>query len=198
MKYLNIFKVLLPRNLKKILVRLYALTESELGRTEELIKIIKSNDVRTFIEIGVYNGNNLFKLAKRFPKVKFIGVDPYFDGEYNERYELKNGKYWDNKFLQVQSKALKLGNVELIRKTSIDAVKDFKTDSIDVVFIDALHTYKDCKDDIQNWLKIVKSGGTLAGHDYSIKFFGVIIAVNEIIGVDNVRIGTDSTWFFTK
>ena len=193
----RLISIFFPRNILKILNKLESMTFS-IDRTEELSRLIKSRDVKFFVEVGVYNGYNLLTLANRFPDVKFIGIDPYFDGEYNERYELQNKEYWDNKFLQVQSKAKKLGNVELIRKSSLDAVKDFKDDSIDVVFIDAIHTYKDCKDDINHWLRVVKKGGTLSGHDYSVKFFGVIMAVNEILGVDNIRIGQDSTWFLKK
>lgn len=43
-----------------------------------------------------------------------------------------------------------------------------------------------------------KNGGVLCGHDYSLAFFGVIEAVNELIGYDNVSIKPDATWFFTK
>jgi hypothetical protein len=48
------------------------------------------------------------------------------------------------------------------------------------------------------WLPKVKRGGVLSGHDYSLAFFGVVEAVNEIIGYDNVSIKSDSTWFYTK
>jgi predicted O-methyltransferase YrrM len=164
----------------------------------ELTELIKSKQVQSFVEIGVYDGDNLLKLAKRFPNVSFIGIDPYYDGEYNDRYELKNKDYWDYKYDSIIKKVEKLDNLRIIRKSSLEAVVDFKFDSVDLVFIDAIHTYKDCKDDINHWLKIVKPGGVLSGHDYSLTYFGVIMAVNEILGIDNIKIGQDSTWFYTK
>jgi hypothetical protein len=44
----------------------------------------------------------------------------------------------------------------------------------------------------------VKHGGVLSGHDYSLRFYGVITAVNEILGFDNIKIGLDDTWFYIK
>jgi predicted O-methyltransferase YrrM len=198
MKFIRLLKIFYPSNFKKVVSKLYYIAESENGRTMELTELIKSKQVQSFVEIGVYDGDNLLKLAKRFPNVSFIGIDPYYDGEYNDRYELKNKDYWDHKYDSIMKKVEKLDNLRIIRKSSLEAVVDFKFDSVDLVFIDAIHTYKDCKDDINHWLKIVKPGGVLSGHDYSLTYFGVIMAVNEILGIDNIKIGQDSTWFYTK
>ena len=198
MKFIRLLKIFYPSNFKKVVSKLYYIAESENGRTMELTELIKSKQVQSFVEIGVYDGDNLLKLAKRFPNVSFIGIDPYYDGEYNDRYELKNKDYWDYKYDSIIKKVEKLDNLRIIRKSSLEAVVDFKFDSVDLVFIDAIHTYKDCKDDINHWLKIVKPGGVLSGHDYSLTYFGVIMAVNEILGIDNIKIGQDSTWFYTK
>jgi predicted O-methyltransferase YrrM len=195
---MKIFKLFLPRNIKLIVSKLVTISDVKVGRTEELTKILQENNYQTIVEIGVYNGDNILTLANRFPNVKFIGIDPYFDGEYNDRYELRNKQYWDDKYTKVLNKAKALGNVTIIRKQSLDAAIEFEKESVDIVFIDAIHTYKDCKDDINHWLKVVKPNGILSGHDYSTRFFGVIMAVNELLGVDNVRIGADSTWFYNK
>jgi predicted O-methyltransferase YrrM len=195
---MKIFKLFLPRNIKLIVSKLLTISGVKIGRTEELTKILQENNYQTFVEVGVYNGDNILTLAHRFPNVKFIGIDPYFDGEYNDRYELRNKQYWDDKYMKVINKARALGNVTIIRKQSLEAAIEFEKESVDIIFIDAIHTYKDCKDDINNWVKVVKPNGVLSGHDYSTRFFGVIMAVNELLGVDNVRIGADSTWFYNK
>ena len=161
MKFIRLLKIFYPSNFKKVVSKLYYIAESENGRTMELTELIKSKQVQSFVEIGVYDGDNLLKLAKRFPNVSFIGIDPYYDGEYNDRYELKNKDYWDHKYDSIMKKVEKLDNLRIIRKSSLEAVVDFKFDSVDLVFIDAIHTYKDCKDDINHWLKIVKRGGII-------------------------------------
>jgi hypothetical protein len=38
----------------------------------------------------------------------------------------------------------------------------------------------------------------LSGHDYSLVHFGVIEAVNKILGSENVAILMDDTWLFFK
>jgi hypothetical protein len=53
------------------------------------------------------------------------------------------------------------------------------------------------KNDIVLWLPKVKRG-VLSGHDYSIGFFGVIQAVNEKLGTDNIVVKSDATWFYYK
>lgn len=67
-----------------------------------------------------------------------------------------------------------------------------------MIFIDARHDYKSVLNVINLWLPKVKVGGTLSGHDYSINYFGVIKAVNESIGYDNILVKSDSTWFHNK
>lgn len=52
-----------------------------------------------------------------------------------------------------------------MRMMSVEAAKEFEDDSLDLVFIDAAHGYKDVIDDINAWFPKVKSGGFIAGHD---------------------------------
>jgi len=48
----------------------------------------------------------------------------------------------------------------------MDAVKDFEDDSIDFVYIDGNHSFKYVAEDICEWVKKVKVGGFVCGHDY--------------------------------
>lgn len=50
----------------------------------------------------------------------------------------------------------------------------------DLIYIDAGHGYADVSADIAAWRKHVRPGGTLAGHDYSPQFPGVMRAVDEL------------------
>jgi len=49
---------------------------------------------------------------------------------------------------------------------SVEAAKYFDDHSLFMVYIDALHTYEACREDIAAWRKKVQPGGMLAGHDY--------------------------------
>lgn len=54
----------------------------------------------------------------------------------------------------------------IIRKKSLDAVRDFDDESLDFVYIDANHDYEQAREDIEAWSKKVKRGGIVSGHDY--------------------------------
>ena len=59
------------------------------------------------------------------------------------------------------------GVVKIIRKTSAQAAKGFKANSVDFVFIDGSHDYDSVCVDIEIWLPKVKPGGMIGGHDYT-------------------------------
>ncbi len=55
--------------------------------------------------------------------------------------------------------------VTAIKANSVDAAKSFPDGYFDVVFIDADHRYDHVKADIMAWMKKVRVGGVLCGHD---------------------------------
>ena len=201
-KFRKFVSMFYPKNISKIITKVHSLT-IESGRTSELIEIIEEKKYNTFLEVGVWQGDNVISIAKAFPNIKCYGVDPYAPNAYANYYKSEksahlSAAYFEDLYLKVLKKTTKFNNVEIIRTTSEQAVANFEDESIDIVFIDARHDYHSCKNDILMWLPKVKRGGVLSGHDYSLAFFGVVEAVNEIIGYDNVSIKSDSTWFYIK
>jgi predicted O-methyltransferase YrrM len=85
--------------------------------------------------------------------------------------------------------------VNLIKGHSQEVVSNYEDESLDFCFIDGSHEYEDVKKDIQAYLKKVKKGGILAGHDYDSIWAGVIKAVDEILG--NVKI-INGSWIYYK
>lgn len=68
--------------------------------------------------------------------------------------------------------------------------------TIDVLFVDAGHTYEECLADIKAWAPHVAKGGVICGHDYNSAFPGVKRAVHEIFGWGIQVFG--SVWFTRK
>jgi hypothetical protein len=58
--------------------------------------------------------------------------------------------------------------------------EEFANESLDFVYIDALHDYDSVKSDMEAWFPKIKQGGILAGHDYSLQDWpGIFTAVEE-------------------
>ena len=84
-----------------------------------------------------------------------------------------------------------------VRALSSEAVNRFEDESCDVVFIDMEHTYEAVKNDIKMWYKKIKPGGYIAGHDYVSGWPGVVKAVDESFGKENI-IKMDDCWIYQK
>ncbi|MHA2061093.1 MAG: class I SAM-dependent methyltransferase [Candidatus Sifarchaeia archaeon] len=114
-------------------------------------------------EIGVFKG----EYTKKFCEVglKMYAVDPWIGYVGAGRSEKVNNK--QNKNFQYAKKTLApYPNCKIIRKTSMDGVKDFKDGSLDFVYIDGDHRFRYIAEDIFEWEKKVRSGGAVSGHDY--------------------------------
>jgi len=81
-------------------------------------------------------------------------------------------------------------NLKIIKNNSLDAAKEFNGRKVDMVFIDADHSYEAVKTDIEAWLPKCKK--IMCGHDYQLNCPGVIKAVNEKF---DVKYKADSLWW---
>ncbi len=79
------------------------------------------------------------------------------------------------------------GIVEVHRATSTEIANSFPDEYFDFVYIDAVHTYAGCLDDLYLFDKKVKPDGFIAGHDYQTipvaraEHNGVIQAVHNFV-----------------
>ena len=82
----------------------------------------------------------------------------------------------------------------MITRTSEQAAEIFDSESLDMVFIDANHDFEFIYQDIKTWSHKLKIGGILCGHDYNKPHFGVIEAVNALIGKGNIQVAGTFWW----
>lgn len=83
--------------------------------------------------------------------------------------------------------------IRKLRLPSVEAAKQFEDRSLDFVYIDARHDYKNVLADIRAWHPKVKIGGWITGHDYFWRFPGVLRAVYETLHVPT-RVFQDTSW----
>ncbi len=126
-----------------------------MGR-DELPQYFKKLGFKVGAEIGTYKG----EFTEKFCKVglKMFAIDPWLERNRQNRQDFlyEHTKRTLSPYL----------NCTIIRKTSMQALKDFKNESLDFVYIDGDHTFQAVYDDIGHWIKKVKIGGVVSGHDY--------------------------------
>lgn len=136
-----------------------------------------------FVEIGSWKGKSsaflAVEIANSNKDIEFTCIDTW-EGSV-EHEGMKDLQYLYNIFTDNMKPLEKY--YRPLRMPSLEAANQFEDYSLDFVFIDASHEYEDVKKDIAAWIKKVKPGGVIAGHDYYIKdydyFPGVKQAVNE-------------------
>lgn len=149
-------------------------------------------DESKIVEVGCWKGKSIAYLAVEVANsgksIKIDGIDMWtaglYGGETNDGvvYAIFNSNIASLRHL-----------INPIKMKSVDGSKLYKDESIDVVFIDAFHSYECVKEDIACWLPKVKKGGYLAGHDWSHE--GVKKAVEECL--TDLEI-TEDCWVYKK
>jgi hypothetical protein len=196
--------------------------EIKIKSRNELPLLLNKLGLTTMIEIGVKEGEYADAVLSQWPIFNhYWGIDAwqhqanYIDSaNVNEKQQINNY----NTTLAKLTKKYGKDRISLIRSYSTDAVKFFKNESIDFVFIDARHDYCGCYEDLVNYLPVLKCGGLMAGHDYVLKggssaedwdvcangtriLGSVKRAVNDFAarnGVEQVYSTSVDHWFFFK
>jgi len=135
---------------------------NKFGRNH-LYEIFNELGFKTGAEIGVWKGLNAEQMFKHIKSLKLYLVDPYINHNYvrKKRTEDSIKKAFDKAHQRLNG-----NNCEWIREMSEDAIKIIKDGSLDFAYIDAEHTYNAGMQDIILWVRKVKKGGIIAGHDY--------------------------------
>lgn len=131
-----------------------------------LIKLWRKFGYIIGAEIGTDKGGFAKMILNRMPLLKLYCIDPWESYEgYIERKGERGQITLTNHYEEAKVR-LTPYNCELVKKYSMDAVKDFEDESLDFVFIDGNHSYKYAMEDIEEWSKKVRKGGMISGHDY--------------------------------
>ncbi|MFC1613109.1 glycosyltransferase [Patescibacteria group bacterium] len=169
------------------------------GVTESLIK--KFN-VKNMAEIGVARGHHSMHLLEALPDLHLYSIDPWghFIKEHKCMFQKEQNKM-DALYNYVSSMLKPFKDKStIIRSTSKRAIKEIK-DPLDMIFIDADHSYESIKEDLGLWWDKVKTGGIISGHDYNHSCHpGVTKAVNEYFGNKGLKVNAEigNVWWVQK
>ena len=141
------------------------------NRRHFLNYLIQKNQFNSMAEVGVRDGRTTFHLLDQNPNLKIYAIDNDIRQFYTT--DIKN-KYND-RLIPIQ------GNSSLVAD---------KIPMVDLIFIDADHSYQGCSKDIVAYKNKIKKDGLLTGHD--IDYPGVNRAVKELICTFDV--GPNNVW----
>jgi lipopolysaccharide biosynthesis glycosyltransferase len=149
-------------------------------RNEMLDHLKSSIFNKQCVEIGTYEGHYSAEILKRGPADLWL-IDPWIN-QSKDVYPDDHANTNTNNFEQIYYKVLEQfannPHAHVLRDYSFNAIKLFKNNSLDFIYIDAIHTFESCFSDMLIWFHKLKSGGWMCGHDYTGKYLGVKYAVD--------------------
>lgn len=130
----------------------------------DLPAFFKEMGFKRGVEIGVYKGEFSEVLAQFGGEL--TSIDPWL--LYEDYGNPRGQERLDEQYKMTCELLGKYPNVKVLRKTSMDALKDFEDNSLDFVYIDGNHQFAYVAQDIYHWARKVRKGGIICGHDYAI------------------------------
>jgi len=135
------------------------------------------------INLGAGFGTSALALLESRDDLRLVTVDcqeePTEIGSLkDERDSVKAAEFLgDSRYEQMQGYSAEIG-------------KSWDRGLVDMVFVDASHSYEACKEDALAWLPRIKENGIIAFHDYWDRWnYGVIEAVDEVMaGYERIMI----------
>mmetsp|Transcript_27278 Transcript_27278/g.90693 ORF Transcript_27278/g.90693 Transcript_27278/m.90693 type:complete len:194 (+) Transcript_27278:660-1241(+) len=164
---------------------------------------------RRFVEVGVHLARLAFVLLSQHRRLHYIGVDPFEYDSVLTAPESTANQLADlglSEAAQLRSEvregaeaklALFGERAALLPVPSVEAADQVPDRSLDGVFIDGDHSYRQVVRDLAAWEPKVRPGGFLAGHDFG-NHPDVARAVLEraLAGNRTVHLAMDWVWYW--
>jgi predicted O-methyltransferase YrrM len=135
----------------------------------------------TIVEIGSFQGRSTVCLglgAKQVPGVQVYAIDPHEDLQVNEttRYGMHNN-------VALLKNLVEFEVADIVHVIALESmtVTDIWVKSIDLLWIDGSHQYRDVSADLISWSRAVSPTGRIALHDSSGNFPDVSRALDDFL-----------------
>lgn len=136
--------------------------------------LIRNLEPKNLVELGTFKGTSFYSFSQAVKdaslKTELFAVDTW---EGDPQAGLLYGDKTYHFVIDILRKYYGKQNTRLLRKTFLEASKEFKANSIDVLHIDGLHTYEAVKEDYETWKGKVKDSGVIIFHDIKVADFAV-------------------------
>ena len=170
-----------------------------LNKRKDLGDFLNSLGLNRFgVEVGVFRGDFADTILSQWNGKQLFLVDQWGSGKRMQRVRQRT-----------YDRFREDSRVIIYEGSSMEMSKSFEDNTLDWVYIDAAHDYKNVSIDLLSWYPKVRSGGLVAGHDYTNdntrrEEYGVRDAVDDFVRllvypelfVTNE--GRKSSWYFIK
>ena len=177
-----------------------------LGNRHNLMSQIPVNEISNIVEVGVCKGDNAEWLINRFNPEHIGLVDawkcfqrkskPFYFDESNEREDVVENYFggniyeqetFDNLYKRVKFRFSDFEEkVKIMKMSSSEASKKYQDKSLDLIYVDADHSYEAVLDDLFYWGSKLRDGGYFVLNDHTINAdgtsgYGTVQATNSFI-----------------
>lgn len=155
--------------------------EIEIKHRSELWRLVEVETATpVVVELGVAEGRHVLDMLK-WPFMPVVhAVDRWkhvnIGGDSAQSQEWHNSNY--SEVLKIQE-AYGKDRVIVHKGDSSEVAGSFFDQMVDLIYVDADHSYQGCKKDIKDWFYILRTGGIMAFHDYENPAYGVKRAIRE-------------------
>jgi hypothetical protein len=162
----------------------YDLLKQIKDRADMPIFLRRAGLTHRICELGVESGINFHNLLRCQPE-EAIGVDLWGDMMLRTITDCQSHarmlEHYENAKRVIANKP----NARYFKAHTAQAVRAFRDEYFDFIYLDADHSYESTKRDMALWWPKLKKGGVFGGHDYfrhtSSYQFGVVEAVDEFV-----------------
>jgi len=131
---------------------------------DDLARLYAELGYQAGVEVGVEQGLYSEVLCRENPQAMVYGVDAW--RAYRGYRDHVTQSKLDGFYEATRDRMAPYGNYRMVRKFSLEAVRDFENESLDFVYIDGNHTLPFVMNDIIEWARKIRPGGIVSGHDY--------------------------------
>ena len=155
----------------------------------------------TAVEIGVARGVFSEHILRHWPGTRLISVDPWLEMPPEEYVDVCNTSQesMEENYGATRRRLASFGQrSEIWRLTGDQAVERVGPESLDFLYLDAMHSYEAVLSDLTVWYPRMRPGAIMAGHDYNDGAFaqgihGVRSAVDEFFAARGVTVAHTHT-----
>lgn len=127
--------------------------------------IMKEN-CKTYLEIGTYTGHSLSTIIQSKYPSKFMGIDLFQSWSDGIKMDLEKLTSDNIKKFNIHNYDVNIYKANSTHMKTLNKVKEYFPDGIDLLFIDGDHSFKGIQNDFELYFPLVNKNGYIVFDDY--------------------------------